>query len=106
MQACREPHITLPICVVPAPLPQHKHLLRSLRLFDPLLQNINRKPNCRLLAALLCPLSRIILPKFVDVGVSVGSPEKTGVLSALNISKRNWALMPSRMRVVLIADAS
>ena len=56
--------------------------------------------------ALFCPLSRMILPKLVDVGVRFGSEENTGVFRALNASKRNWVLMLSRMRVVLITEAS
>src|SRR5437764_15475392 len=67
---------------------------------------MKRNPNCKLRAALLCPLSRMILPKLVDVGVRFGSDENTGVLVALNASKRNWAFIPSRMRVFLMIDAS
>src|SRR5690349_13767336 len=60
-------------------------------------QNITRKPNCRLRAALLWPLSRMILPKFVEVGVRFGSEENTGVFNALNASNRNCVLIPSRI---------
>src|SRR6266568_453994 len=48
----------------------------------------------------------MIFPKFVEVGVRFGSEENTGVLVALNASSRNWQFIPSRMRVVLMIDAS
>src|SRR5215475_4484609 len=67
---------------------------------------MNRNANCKLRDALLCPLSRMILPKLVDVGVRFGSEANTGVLSALNASSRNWQFMPSLIRVFLIIDAS
>ena len=56
--------------------------------------------------ALFCPLSRMILPKFVEVSVRFGSAENTGVFNALKASNRNWLLMPSRIRVFLMTDAS
>jgi hypothetical protein len=52
--------------------------------------------------ALLCPLSRIILPKF-DVGVRLGSDEKRACSNAWNASKRNCVVMLSRIRVFWIA---
>jgi len=50
-------------------------------------QNIKRNPNCKLRWCVFCPLSRMILPKFVEVGVRFGSDENTACLVALNASK-------------------